>query len=123
MFYSARLRQSLNDLVRKLGATVDWEGFELLFWRRLEDGTGKIARALEDNFMEHANPIAEVTRAHILVFRQSQATVWERDLFKQEKRVADGTRTLQAEETKKARGCQDRRRQDRELSRTALRSQ
>ena len=45
MCYSARVRQHLNTLIRKFGATVDWEGFELLFRRRLEDGSIKIARA------------------------------------------------------------------------------
>src|SRR3954447_19786728 len=101
MCYSARVRQSLNDLIRKFGATVDWEGFELLFRRRLEDGTIKISRALEDNFRDPAHPMAEKARAHILAFRQSQATAWEQDLFKQKKRLADATRSLQAKETKK----------------------
>jgi len=103
MCYSARVRQSLNDLIRKFGATVDWEGFELLFRRRLEDGTIKISRALEDNFVEPANAVAARTREHILAFRQSQAGAWERDLFKQKKRLADATRSLQTKETKKAR--------------------
>ena len=103
MCYSARVRQSLNDLIRKFGATVDWEGFELLFRRRLEDGTIKISRALEDNFVEPANPIAQKTREHILEFRRAQTTAWEQDLFKQKKRLADATRSLQSKETKKAR--------------------
>jgi hypothetical protein len=103
MCYSARVRQSLNDLIRKFGATVDWEGFELLFRRRLEDGTIKIARALEDNFVEPLNPVAQKTWEHIAAFRQSQASLWEQDLFKQKKRLADATRSLQVKETKKAR--------------------
>lgn len=103
MCCSARVRQSLNVLIRKFGATVDWEGFELLFRRRLEDGTIKIARALEDNFIEPANPIAEQTKAHIDAFRRSQVTTWEQDVFKQKKRLADATRSLQSKETKKAR--------------------
>ena len=103
MCYSARVRQSLNDLIRKFGATVDWEGFELLFRRRLEDGSIKVCRALEDNFVEPANATAQKTRDHILAFRQSQAATWEQDLFKQKKRLADATRSLQVKETKKAR--------------------
>ena len=103
MCYSARVRQSLNDLIRKLGATVDWEGFELLFRRRLEDGTIKISRALEDNFAAPATPIAQKTWEHILEFRRAQTTAWEQDLFKQKKRLADATRSLQSKETKKAR--------------------
>src|ERR1700733_4122333 len=103
MCYSARVRQSLNDLIRKFGATVDWEGFELVFRRRLEDGTIKISRALEDNFVEPTNPVAQQTREHILAFRREQAAAWEEDLFRQKKRLADATRSLQMKETKKAR--------------------
>jgi DNA-binding Lrp family transcriptional regulator len=103
MCYSARVRQSLNDLIRKFGATVDWEGFELLFRRRLEDGTIKISRALEDNFAEPNNPIAEQTRAHIEAYRRKQATTWETDLFKQKTRLVNAERSLQQKETKKAR--------------------
>lgn len=103
MCYSARVRQSLNDLIRKFGATVDWEGFEQLFRRRLEDGTIKISRALEDNFVEPANPVAQKTREHIRAFRQTQETAWQQEVFKQRKRLADATRSLQTKETKKAR--------------------
>lgn len=102
MCYSARVRQSLNDLIRKFGATVDWEGFELLFRRRLEDGSIKISRALEDNFIEPANPIAAKTREHIEAFRRVQASKWQQDLFAQSKRLADAERTLKTKETKKA---------------------
>jgi len=103
MCYSARVRQSLNDLIRKFGATVDWEGFEQLFRRRLEDGTIKISRALEDNFAEPRNPIAEQTKAHIDAFRRAQVTAWETDLFAQKTRLASATRSLQQKDTKKAR--------------------
>jgi hypothetical protein len=103
MCYSARVRQHLNTLIRKFGATVDWEGFELLFRRRLEDGSIKISRALEDNFVEPSNPVAERTLEHIQTFRRAQVTSWERDLFNQKKRLADAQRSLQSKETKKAR--------------------
>jgi putative SOS response-associated peptidase YedK len=69
----------------------------------LEDGTIKISRALEDNFKEPMNPIAQRTRDHIQAFRSAQATAWQQDLFKQKKRLADATRSLQTKETKKAR--------------------
>jgi hypothetical protein len=38
---------------------MDWEAFELLFRMRLEDGNIKISRALEDNFVEPTNPVAQ----------------------------------------------------------------
>src|SRR3569833_140684 len=102
MCFSARVRQNLNDLMRTFGATVDWEGFELLFRRRLEDGAIKISRALEDNFVEPANPVAEKTLDHILAFRRAQTTAWEQEVFKQKKRLADAKRSLETKQTKKA---------------------
>jgi putative SOS response-associated peptidase YedK len=103
MCYSARVRQDLQNLIRKFGASVDWEAFEILFRRRLEMGSIKLSRALEDNFAEPANPVAARTRDHIEAFRRAQSTLWEQDLFKQKKRLADATRSLQEKETKKAR--------------------
>jgi putative SOS response-associated peptidase YedK len=103
MCYSARVRQSLHDLMKKFGASVDWESFELLFRQRLEDSSIKISRALEDNFVDPANPVAHKTREHILEHRRKQTAAWETDLFKQKKRLSDATRSLQTKETKKAR--------------------
>jgi hypothetical protein len=48
------------------------------------------------NFNEPANEIAAKTREHIAAFRRAQTTAWEQDLFKQKKRLADATRSLQA---------------------------
>ena len=103
MCFSARVRQSLHDLMKKFGATVDWEAFELLFRQRLEGSGIKVSRALEDNFNEPSNPIAARTREHIEAFRRAQVTAWEQDLFAQKKRLADASRKLQVKETKKAR--------------------
>ena len=103
MCFSARVRQSLHDLMKKFGATVDWEAFELLFRQRLEGAGIKVSRALEDNFNEPANPIAARTREHIEAFRRAQVAAWEQDLFAQKKRLADASRKLQVKETKKAR--------------------
>lgn len=102
MCYSARVRQSLQDLMKELGATVDWESFELLFRQRLENSTIKVSRALEDNFVEPTHPVAQKTRDHILAFRSRQAAAWEQDLFKQKTRLANATRSLQTKQTKKA---------------------
>lgn len=102
MCYSARVRQSLNDLIRKFGAAVDWEAFELLFRQRLEGGTIKLSRALEDNFEAPANPLAEQTREHIQAFRRKQATAWQTDLFAQKQRLNEARRKLEVKETKKS---------------------
>ena len=53
--------------------------------------------------MEPVNPVAAKARAHILAFRQAQATLWEADLFAQKQRLSDASRKLQIKETKKAR--------------------
>ncbi len=82
---------------------MDWEGFENLFRRRLEDGTLKISRALEDNFNEPRNPVAEATRQHIDAYRRDQATQWQQELFKQKTRLTNAERSLQVKDTKRAR--------------------
>jgi putative SOS response-associated peptidase YedK len=103
MCYSARVRQDLHTLVRRLGGDVDWSSFEALFRLRLEDNGIKISRALEDNFANPVNNTGERIREHIEAFRKAQASAWEQDLFKQKKRLADAQRSLKDKETKRAR--------------------
>src|SRR6266702_211178 len=103
MCYSARVRQDLHTLVRRFGGDVDWSSFEALFRLRLEDNGIKISRALEANFENPMNSTGERIREHIAAFRKAQASVWEQDVFKQKKRLADAQRILAEKETKRAR--------------------
>ena len=103
MCYSARVQQHLRSLARRLGAEVDWPVFEQFFERRLQDSGLKVARALERNFDAPATDVERRIHAHIQAHRQTIATKWETDLFRQKKRLADAQRSLQEKETKKAR--------------------
>jgi putative SOS response-associated peptidase YedK len=103
MCYSARVRQDLHTLVRRFGGDVDWSAFEALFHLRLEDSGIKISRALEANFENPVNSPGQRIREHIEAFRKAQASVWEQDLFKQKKRLANAQRSLKEKETKRAR--------------------
>lgn len=103
MCYSAKVQQDLRSLAKRFGAEIDTERFEELFERRLEDDGIKVARALEANFAEPRN--AAEARIHALIdtYRDKVGKLWETELFKQKKRLADAQRALKDKETKKAR--------------------
>ena len=103
MCYSARVQQHLRSLARRFGADVDWPIFEQFFERRLTDSGLKVARALERNFDAPATDVEQRIHAHIHAYRQTIATKWETDLFRQKKRLADAQRSLKEKQTKKAR--------------------
>jgi len=103
MCYSARVQQHLRSLARRFGAEVDWPVFEQFFERRVQDSGLKVARALERNFDAPATDVEQRIHAHIQAYRQTIATKWETDLFRQKKRLADAQRSLKEKETKKAR--------------------
>ena len=103
MCYSAKVQQNLRSLAKRFGAEIDWPMFEEVFHRRLADDGIKIARALESNFDNPQSDIEDHTRRHIEAYRRKTATLWEADLFRQKKRLADAQRSLKEKETKKAR--------------------
>jgi hypothetical protein len=77
--------------------------FEQLFQRRVQTDDIKLARALESNFRRPENELETRIQADIEAYRQRVSTAWERDLFKQKKRLADAQRSLSQKDTKKAR--------------------
>jgi hypothetical protein len=101
MCYSAQVQQHLHKLARQFGATIDYEQFQSVFERRLQDKSLKVSRALEESFSAPTNE--PEARIHELVerFRSTQVQTWE--LFRQKKRLADAERSLLTKETKKAR--------------------
>jgi putative SOS response-associated peptidase YedK len=103
MCYSAQVKQQLKALARQFGASIDYQQFELLFERRLEDKNIKVSRALEQSFMDPTSDSEARIRDLIVRFQTSQAQVWETELFRQKKRLADAERSLLTKETKKAR--------------------
>src|SRR5690349_14113780 len=106
MCYSARVQQHLRSLARRFGADVVWAAFEEIFERRLQDEGLKVARALERNFDAPVTDTEQRIHARIQAYRQTVATKWEADLFRQKKRLADAQRSLKEKETKKARDDQ-----------------
>jgi putative SOS response-associated peptidase YedK len=103
MCYSAKVQQTLRSLAKRFGADIDWPLFEEVFGRRLKDDDIKVARALERNFDRPESALEERIRELIEAYRDRVGKLWETDLFKQKKRLADARRSLQDKETKKAR--------------------
>jgi hypothetical protein len=103
MCFSAMVRQNLDWLIRYYGAEVAWEMFEELYRSRVDDSSIKISQALDVSVMNAQGKEARASQAYIEQYRNNQATVWERELFKQRKRLADAQRSLAVKETKKAR--------------------
>jgi plasmid stabilization system protein ParE len=62
-----------------------------------------LQEGLEATFENPLNSTGQRIREHIEAFRKAQASSWERDLFKQKKRLADAQRSLKEKETKRAR--------------------
>ncbi|HXS28333.1 MAG TPA: SOS response-associated peptidase family protein [Steroidobacteraceae bacterium] len=108
MCYSAMVEQHLRSLAREFRAEVDWDLFETLFRERLEHDDIKVSRALEANFTAAPTTTAEPEverriRSLIESHRRKRTESLERELFKQRKRLADARRSLEAQQTKRAR--------------------
>lgn len=107
MCYSAQVIQQFKRLSRHFGARIDYATVEKLFYRRLEDSSVRVARALEANFDAPTNLVEERIQSSIADYRTRQLTQWEQGLFAQKKRLADAQRKLAVKETKKA--CEEER--------------
>jgi hypothetical protein len=103
MCYSALVRQDLRWLAKRYCAAIAWEMFEALFRKRLEDNDIQFSRALDVHILRMQDEQARPSQALIEQYRANQARVWERELFKQRKRLVDAQRKLQVKETKAAR--------------------
>jgi putative SOS response-associated peptidase YedK len=105
MCYSARVRQSLKDYFRELGAVPDFAQIETLLRRRLTESI-RIPRGFERNF---DNPKSDAERriADLLDhYRAAAIPKFEQEIFTQRKRLADAERKLAVKETKTARNEQ-----------------
>ena len=103
MCFSALVRQDLQWLAKRYGAEVAWEMFEELYLKRLDDDDVLTARALDVYVMRMQSSAAQKCQSYIEAYRTKQAGIWERELFKQRKRLVDAQRKLQTKETKAAR--------------------
>ena len=96
------VEQELKKAARMVGGEVDFSALEKLFARRLEDGSIKIARALEANFDAPTSPVEERIKDSIDRYRAKVRSGHETALFAQKKRLADAERTLATRQTEKA---------------------
>src|SRR5437868_1142417 len=103
MCYSAQVRQNIHELARRYGANIAYDMFAQLFHRRAQGEDIKATRALADNFAAPKSNLERQIKADIDSYRAGRVAEWERDLFRQRKRVVDAERSLQTRETRKAR--------------------
>jgi putative SOS response-associated peptidase YedK len=102
MCYSAQIKSDYAKYCRQFGADIDLKRFTELYWFRAQGAKVNIPKAVDAWFDEPKTDAEREIRRMIVEFNAQQATKHEQDLFKQRKRVADATRTLQTKTTKKA---------------------
>jgi putative SOS response-associated peptidase YedK len=103
MCYSALVRQNLLWLAKHYSAEVAWEMFEELFRRRVDDSDIQLARSLDVHVLQMTEERARRSQSYIEQYRADRSRAWEREVFKQRKRLVDAQRKLQVKETKAAR--------------------
>ena len=102
MCYSAQIWADYKRYVRDFGALLSIKEFFDLFWRRSDDSKVKIPKGMEMPFSDASDVDGLKIKALIDVFALEQATMFERELFKQRKRLADADRVLASKPTKAA---------------------
>ena len=102
MCYSAMVEQDLKSLARQWNARVDYDSFELLISRRIEDESIKLGKALEANFYDPHTLGEKRIKQWIDQYHRTLTSRWQTGLFTQKKRLADAERILSNKQTKKA---------------------
>ena len=102
MCYSAMIEERLKEYERYFNAQIEWSTFETLFAQRLIDGSIKIPKAVELNFLNPVVHAEQRIRNLIDQYHVAKESEWQQEIFKQKKRLADAERTLKAKETKQA---------------------
>lgn len=102
MCYSAQIRADYRTYVRLFGAHISIKEFFNTFFKRGQDSTLKIPKAMEAAFNDPQTPEEMEIKALIDEYKLDQATKYEQELFKQRKRLVDAERKLQVKETKAA---------------------
>lgn len=98
MCYSAMVEQDLKKLSRQFDASVDFEAYAAMLQERYENPRMKLPKALDDALVAQGGQLAGMVGE----WRKAQASVLEKELFTQKKRVADAERKLAEKVTKKA---------------------
>jgi putative SOS response-associated peptidase YedK len=100
--YSAQVSQSIKDLLRQFGASMDYSEVERLLMERLGGRLIRIPRGFEANFQNPTSPEQRRIKELIDQYRAIKVTELEQEVFKQKKRLADAERKLKLKETKAA---------------------
>jgi putative SOS response-associated peptidase YedK len=102
MCYSAQIAAQYKQFVRMFGAVLSIRAFAHLYFKRQSNPKVKIPKAVDALFLESGTAEEKEIKDLIDAYDASQASVFEQELFKQRKRLADAQRALQVKPTKKA---------------------
>lgn len=102
MCFSAIAVQSYKEFVRLFGATISYQEFYDLFWRRKQGAKIKVPRAMEDAFSSPENDDERAIKALIDEYRQQETKRLEAEVFEQRTRLTKAERALQTKPTKAA---------------------
>jgi putative SOS response-associated peptidase YedK len=102
MCYSAQIKADYLTFARQTGARIDIHEFYRVFWIRSTDAKVKVPKAMEALFAHPTNDKEREINALIDAFNAAETARFERELFKQRKRLADAERTLATRTTKAA---------------------
>lgn len=102
MCYSAQIAAQYKQFVRMFGAVISIRAFAHLYFERQSNPKIKIPKAIDALFLEPRTAEDKEIKDLIDAYDTSQASVFEQELFKQRKRLADAQRALQVKPTKKA---------------------
>ena len=102
MCFSAIAVQSYKEFVRLFGATISYQEFYDLFWRRKHGSKIKVPRAMEDAFAHPENDDERAIKALIDEHRQQETQRLEAEVFEQRTRLTKAERALQTKPTKAA---------------------
>lgn len=103
MCYSAQITAAYQKLVRMTGATLSLQEFAALYAHDPGTKRPKTPKAMDDAFRAGASPAELAVWAEVEQWNRAEATILERELFANRKRLADAERALQVKQTKKAR--------------------
>jgi putative SOS response-associated peptidase YedK len=102
MCYSAQTVAAFRRFEREFGATLSLEAFIELYGARFADPRIKIPKAMDLAFADRRDDSERRIGDLISEFAGKQGAVWEQELFKQRKRLADAERALLTKATKAA---------------------
>ena len=102
MCYSAEVEAEYRLYVREHGATLSIKEYFDIFWRRKDDGSIKIPKAMEAPFFNPTTDQEREIKALIDDFNREQKAKFEAEFFTQRTRLLEAERKLQLKTTKGA---------------------